>query len=94
MKKAVIYISKATTAFDEAAIASLTELAAKENRKHKISGYLFFSKNKFLQYIEGEQTVLDQLIQNISKDNRHQIINLIEDNTLKHYRFLSGICNI
>jgi len=88
-KKALVYISETSEEFSEDSISKLVDLAAANNLEHGISGYLFYSNRKFLQYIEGEAPVLNQLYENIAKDPRHTIINKVENEELKYFKFIS-----
>lgn len=52
-----------------------------------ISGYLYYNKQSFLQYIEGSSNAVDNLVLKIKKDPRHSLIMSIEDYDLKKRRF-------
>lgn len=71
--KAHIYISKATIDFDETLLRALAEQAGLSNQKLNVSGYLYYEKGRFLQYVEGEAKTVDALISAIYSDTRHEV---------------------
>ncbi|MBB6459306.1 BLUF domain-containing protein [Flammeovirga kamogawensis] len=74
MISSYIYSSKSEMSFDSKALHQLQALAQKENKKHNITGYLTYKNDHFIQYIEGPESAIEQLITNLKKDNRHQIV--------------------
>lgn len=76
MIKGIVYISKAAVGFNLPELKELSEIASECNQQHEISGYLYFEKGYFLQYIEGENTIVDRLLDNIKKDKRHEVLNI------------------
>ncbi|MEM9103648.1 MAG: BLUF domain-containing protein [Pseudomonadota bacterium] len=85
--KCIIYTSNALQHFVPSTLQALAEDAAKRNETTSITGYLFFQCDKFFQYIEGDETAIDKLMNSIRKDTRHQVIRHFTDNTLKQRRF-------
>ncbi|MEM9340730.1 MAG: BLUF domain-containing protein, partial [Bacteroidota bacterium] len=51
----------------------LVQNAATSNLKTGVTGLLFFWKNHFLQYVEGENHHVRALIRRIEKDPRHEV---------------------
>ena len=88
-KMALVYVSEDKKGFDKAALEDLETKAAKANRLHQITGYLYYDKGMFLQYIEGPSSRIEQLFANIANDSRHEIISFMKDKSLENYRFLS-----
>ncbi|EZH74506.1 hypothetical protein ATO12_12105 [Aquimarina atlantica] len=76
MIKGIVYVSKAAIDFSADDLKQLAETASDCNAQHGITGYLYFEKGHFLQYIEGENTVVDVLIDNIKRDKRHVVLNV------------------
>ncbi|ANQ49230.1 BLUF domain-containing protein [Flammeovirga sp. MY04] len=68
-----IYSSASDENFNEEQLIKLHEAAAKKNKEFDISGYLTFKNDIFIQYIEGPEKSIKQLIENIKKDKRHHI---------------------
>ncbi|WP_197466068.1 BLUF domain-containing protein, partial [Oleiphilus sp. HI0080] len=61
--------------------------ASKNNLVLDISGYLYFEKGTFLQYIEGPADALECLFNKITLDERHKIYRHISDTKLTERRF-------
>lgn len=52
----------------------------KKNKRIKISGLLIFYKHQFFQWIEGDEEPVDQLFDQIIKDNRHTKVTIMKHN--------------
>ena len=76
MIKGLVYVSKTIHDFDFEELHELSEKAADCNRQYGITGYLYYEKKYFLQYIEGEHNEVDQLIENIENDHRHEVLSI------------------
>ncbi len=85
--KGILYISLAKHNFTSNELDTLVCNASNYNQKYGITGYLYFEKGYFLQYIEGEESVIDVLIHTIQKDPRHEVINILEDQDIIARRF-------
>ena len=72
--KGVIYLSKAKEPFKIPELAQLVDHAACTNEIHQVTGFIVYDNTYFLQYVEGESSVVDQLMSNIQNDQRHQMI--------------------
>ena len=68
------YSSQAISDFDEELLMDLADRSAEKNEKRGISGYLYFRNNLFLQYLEGEQQTVENLMSKISQDPRHKVL--------------------
>ena len=73
----ITYISKALVEFDSSKLTELSIQAGKKNQLLGITGYLYFEKNQFFQYIEGTEEVVRNLLDTIRKDTRHQVLHFI-----------------
>lgn len=85
--KAVLYLSKAQVSFNDEAVQNLYQKSYKNNLVFKLSGFLCFKDELFLQYIEGEEQHINALLTRIKEDKRHKIIVCLEDSHLQHQRF-------
>lgn len=85
--KAIVYISRATVNFSSAALVELSSIASERNYLRGITGYLWFQKGQFIQYIEGEPDALNLLMSNIESDRRHEILYKAEELHLEEPRF-------
>ncbi len=75
--KRILYLSEANAEFTDDDIQDLATLSATKNKQLDITGYLCFSRNRFLQYLEGDAPVIIELLDTIRKDERHTFINEI-----------------
>jgi len=83
----IIYTSKATIDFDENDLYGLAFLAAKRNKNLDITGYLYFVKGSFMQYLEGDRTTVESVMTYIENDTRHEIISILKKQNLEHRKF-------
>jgi hypothetical protein len=67
----IIYMSSAVVPFSPAELQSLLEVSRRNNTALGVTGILLYKDGNFLQVIEGEKTVLDQLYAKIALDPRH-----------------------
>lgn len=77
MHRKLLYISQATTLFDH--VESFIEQARTFNAQHNITGYLLSFKGHFMQLLEGAPEAIDQVMQRIDNDQRHQNIRVLID---------------
>ena len=69
----LIYKSIAnSTATNDSVLKKLEQQAASKNKEFGICGILFFSDDQFLQILEGQPKYVRRLFSNITKDERHQ----------------------
>lgn len=87
MFDAFIYISRAEREFSPAELCELAEFAEVKNARTGVTGYLFFDRGRFLQYIEGEKGPLDELIVALSRDERHAMVASARDQRRTTRRF-------
>lgn len=71
------YSSRALTDFDDESLLELADNAAAKNETLGISGYLYFRDKLFLQYLEGDQKAVEDLMAKIATDPRHEILSTI-----------------
>ena len=71
-KKLYIYIYTGQNISTD--LENIIHQAKINNPIHNVSGVLFFHNNRFLQIIEGDKNIIDQLKLNITKDSRHKEI--------------------
>ena len=69
----LIYVSKASSHISEDDIRELTEVSISRNAKLKLTGYLTYRDNQFLQYLEGSDEHIEEIWASIKKDPRHDI---------------------
>lgn len=67
----VIYSSAAIAPFSESELTQMLALARSNNGRLGVSGMLLYHEGSFLQVLEGEPQVLEDLYAKIGKDKRH-----------------------
>lgn len=71
------YKSKAIPGVTNDIIEDILDSAQKNNSKKEISGCLVFLENNFVQILEGDQKLVENLYNKIKKDHRHTDIELL-----------------
>jgi len=80
----LLYHSKARNDLSFQDIKSILETSRLYNSKYGITGCLLYHKHEFIQIIEGEQRVLQELFKRIEADPRHtQVVLLSQGEKLK-----------
>ncbi|MEM9325691.1 MAG: BLUF domain-containing protein [Bacteroidota bacterium] len=74
VRRGVVYISEAKQKFSFSQLKELTDLATVQNAKLGITGFLYYDHGRFLQYLEGPEQQLMDLLRKIRIDDRHNII--------------------
>ncbi|UII76548.1 BLUF domain-containing protein [Flagellimonas sp. HMM57] len=85
--KCVLYISKALEPFTNEELKQLSTVSTGNNQKRGITGYLYYENMRFLQYMEGKEHMIDQMVDKIAHDKRHELLALIERQGLTQRRF-------
>lgn len=83
----IVYVSSAKEAFNERDLHHLAERASENNRSQDVTGYLFFQKNTFVQYLEGAGSAVQGLMSKIATDERHQVVFQVDGTPLATRRF-------
>lgn len=73
----VIYVSKALTAMDDLQLAQLLAQCRELNQKRDVTGMLLYKSGRFMQVIEGEESVIRELIAKIQGDSRHTAVDIL-----------------
>jgi len=71
------------TGVDKSKFQLLLQNSQERNRLQDITGYIFLSKSKIVQLIEGDDTVVDALYNRIKVDIRHTKVTLILDKNIE-----------
>lgn len=73
----VSYISKTTESWSSGQLLDLLMQCRRNNTKSGVTGMLLYGNGTFLQAIEGEDEVIDKLVELIRKDSRHVDIQML-----------------
>ncbi len=79
----LIYCSVANPNLAEKDTADILAKARDFNSKNDITGCLLFHNNEFIQILEGDKKILQDLIEKIKKDDRHSNVMVLAENTIE-----------
>jgi len=85
--KRLVYLSEATQDFSQRDVEDLASHSLTKNKSLNITGYLSYSKGRFVQYLEGESGVVTELANVIQKDSRHNYLHGVESNDFEERLF-------
>lgn len=85
--KAIMYKSIPVESTTLETYRQILERSIKANKEHNITGYLYVNKEKILQVIEGNDKNVEQLFENIQKDQRHCNITTVFERKI-NYRLM------
>lgn len=72
----LVYSSTAVRHFSDEELADLLKKSVENNQKKDVTGLLLYSKGTFMQVLEGEADVVDELVAIIGADPRHRDIEM------------------
>lgn len=83
----IIYMSTARQPMTEVALQELLAQAQRGNARRGITGALVYGDGQFMQIMEGEQAVLEELYAHIGQDRRHTGLFKLADRPIQDRRF-------
>jgi len=83
----LVYVSLSTRKMTDADLSELLAICRHNNRKLEITGMLLYRDGFFIQALEGEETILDQLFSAIRGDRRHSDVLLIYREAIEERAF-------
>ncbi len=81
--KAIMYKSIPSKDIGKSKFQELLQNSQERNRLHSVTGYIFLSKTKIVQLIEGDDVVINKLYDRIKLDNRHTEVSVILDKQIE-----------
>ena len=91
--KSIMYVSRIVDEDNGGTIASglssIYDVAQKENNKHSVTGVFCCRSGHYIQVIEGDESDVDQLFNNITLDNRHHEVTTLFDMPITERSFSS-----
>lgn len=78
----VVYISAVTGEFTESMIDDILKVSREQNKIHNITGMLLLNNYQFIQYIEGDEKDIKQLVNNLKKDTRHTDFIILQEGNI------------
>ena len=83
----LIYKSRASSELDDEGLKEILEIARKYNIPQNITGCLLYHDGQFLQMLEGEHEVIQNLYQKIKHDSKHLDSVVLHMNEIKKRTF-------
>lgn len=83
----IIYLSRATVAFNEQQLQQLLLQANRRNQALGVTGILLYGQEQFLQVLEGEQALVQTLYEHIQQDPRHRDVTTFADKQIGQRAF-------
>lgn len=81
------YISRARLPMPPEQLLALLQQCLANNRRQGITGMLLYGNQTFLQVLEGEEAVVDELIARIRKDTRHTDMEVLHRAPIEHRQY-------
>lgn len=83
----LVYVSHATHALHEADLLTILNESRVNNKKKEITGMLLYLQERFIQALEGNKAIVNNLYEEIRKDPRHKKVTLILEGNSPHRLF-------
>lgn len=84
---ALTYYSKAVYPFNDASLYNLLTEAQSNNERSSVTGFLQYKNNHFLQYLEGSEVSVLDLMKKIDQDTRHTVLRQVSLKEFTDRRF-------
>jgi hypothetical protein len=75
---ALLYMSVSSFRFSEQNLTGLLSQSRTFNLDHQITGLLLYAGGSFMQLLEGDQAIIEELMERIKKDVRHSDVVVLE----------------
>ncbi len=83
----IIYVSSANDVLDDDTLLSLLETAREANYQHNITGMMLYHDGNIMQVVEGIESSVNQLMNNILQDPRHHGIQILVNEAIAERSF-------
>jgi uncharacterized membrane protein (DUF373 family) len=83
----ISYISSATEPLTTRELLALLQSCREHNAANGVTGMLLYGNATFLQVLEGEERVIDDLVERIRKDPRHTDLRILHRNTIERRQY-------
>jgi uncharacterized membrane protein (DUF373 family) len=83
----VLYISSAIEPFSTKDLLGLLQVCRESNAASGVTGMLLYGNGTFLQVLEGEEKVIDDLVDRIRKDPRHTDFQILHRHPIERRQY-------
>jgi hypothetical protein len=81
------YVSRAAETMKQEGLLSLLQQCLANNEASGVTGMLLYGNETFVQVLEGEEAVLDTVVEKIRKDPRHSKIHFLYRKPIEHRQY-------
>jgi len=93
MRFAISYVSTANRDLNQDEVAELLDQTEIRNNNEGVNGLLIYSGGNFFEVIEGEETKIKDLFENIKEDPRHRNIMMVFEKEIDKPLFVDKEAN-
>lgn len=83
----VVYVSTARADLTESDLEDIVATAARNNALRDLTGMLMFADGQFMQMLEGEEAVVEALLDRLRQDPRHEGLTVLERAAIEQRSF-------
>lgn len=83
----ISYISRASKPMSAESLLELLQWCLKANTSLGVTGMLLYGNQTFLQTLEGEESVVDDLVEKIRQDPRHTDLQVLSRRPIEHRQY-------
>ena len=83
----LVYVSTATTPLELDGILHIENIAKIKNEKADVTGLLTYCDCKFMQFLEGQKSQIEQIFSAIKRDQRHHSIDILRQGEIPKRQF-------
>jgi len=87
MDSYIIYHSLSTRSLPNSELEHILKIARTNNKKLDVTGCLIYYDEEFLQFLEGERSVLKTLYKKIKSDERHDNVVILDSGNINERFF-------
>ena len=83
----IVYISSAVAPWSTEQLLELLQQCLKNNSARGVTGMLLYGEDTFLQALEGEDSVIDELVEKIARDPRHAKVQFLHRRPIERRQY-------
>lgn len=83
----ITYLSSATRAMSQGDLEDILRTARDNNARLGITGMLLYGNKTFIQILEGEESVVEELVKTIKRDPRHTNFQILKKKPIEQHEY-------
>ena len=84
----IVYVSTATSPLELDELKAIERVANRNNAELGVTGLLTYCDSKFMQFLEGEQSDVEEIFAKIVGDGRHHSIDVLRQGMIPKRQFV------